>query len=175
MKLLLVLLLLLPNLSLSSPIFTVGALPATSGGESAPFPHFWELGINSPHSAIALRSDWRDHMTMLKQHNGYKYTRLHAPFSRDFSFALSANETSYYNAFSVYDCLLSQDVKPWIELGYAPCYMSGPAAVPMDSYWPTVDYGICVGPPTHRPLTANPNPNPNPNHKHNHNHDPDWT
>ena len=24
---------------------------------------------------------------------------------------------------------------------------SGPAAVPANSYWPTVDYGICVGSP----------------------------
>ena len=39
-------------------------------------------------------------------------------------------------------------MKPWIELGYTPCWMSGPAAVPADSYWPTVDYGICVGSPT---------------------------
>lgn len=31
---------------------------------------------------------------------------------------------------------------------YTPCWMSGAAAVPSDSYWPTVDYGICVGSPT---------------------------
>ena len=32
--------------------------------------------------------------------------------------------------------------------------MSGPAAVPMDSYWPTVDYGICVGSPLHMEVSA---------------------
>lgn len=37
---------------------------------------------------------------------------------------------SYYNAFSVYDFLLSAGVRPWIEIGYCPCWMSGPAAVP---------------------------------------------
>lgn len=46
------------------------------------------------------------------------------------------------------DALLALGVKPWIELGYTPCFISGPPAVPRDSYWPTVDYGICVGPPT---------------------------
>ncbi len=36
----------------------------------APFPHFWEAGINSPHSAMTLRADWREHMTLLKRSMG---------------------------------------------------------------------------------------------------------
>ena len=43
---------------------------------------------------------------------------------------------SYYNAFVTYDFLLSIGMKPWIELGYTPCWMSGPAAVPLDSCAP---------------------------------------
>ena len=71
-----------------------------------------------------------------------------------------------------YDFLLSIGMKPWIELGYTPCWMrcaplgylyqtglvcgrvlnthsftverSGPVAVPLNSYWPTVDYGPAV-------------------------------
>ena len=65
----------------------------------------------------------------------------------DYSLAQGPNTTSYYNAFVTYDVLLSIGMKPWIELGYTPCWMSGPAAVPLDSYWPTVDYGLCVGSP----------------------------
>lgn len=119
------------------------------------FGHFWEQGINSPHSAITLRADYQRQMTALHDDIGYKYTRIHAPFARDYSVAqgppLPASNgsatNSYFNAFATYDFLLSIGMKPWIELGYTPCWMSGPAAVSADSYWPTVDYGICVGSP----------------------------
>ena len=109
------------------------------GSTSSPFPHFWETGINSPHSAMTLRSDYQAQMTALHEDIGYQYTRIHAPFARDYSLAQGPNGTvSYYNAFVTYDFLLSIGMKPWIELGYTPCWMSGPAAVPADSYWPTV-------------------------------------
>ena len=74
-------------------------------------------------------------------------TRIHAPFARDYSVAQGPGTVSYYNAFATYDFLLSIGMKPWIELGYTPCWMSGPPAVPVDTYWPTVDYGLCVGSP----------------------------
>jgi hypothetical protein len=35
-----------------SASFTVTSTTTT------PFPHFWQTGINSPHSAITLRADW---------------------------------------------------------------------------------------------------------------------
>ena len=73
-----------------------------------------------------------------------EFTRIHAPFARDYSVSQGPNATSYFNAFSTYDFLLSIGMKPWIELGYTPCWMSGPPAVPLDSYWPTVDCKIVV-------------------------------
>ena len=117
------------------------------GTETTPFKHFWEMGINSPHSALTLRADYQVQMTELHANIGYTYTRIHAPFARDYSVAQGPNTTSYFNAFRTYDFLLSIGMKPWIELGYTPCWMSGPAAVPANSYWPTVDYGLCVGSP----------------------------
>ena len=60
--------------------------------KTEPFPHFWETGINSPHSAMTLRADWREHMTMLKEHMGYNFTRIHAPFARDYSTAQGPGE-----------------------------------------------------------------------------------
>eukprot|EP00658_Telonema_sp_P-2_P033435 TRINITY_DN24543_c0_g1_i3.p1 TRINITY_DN24543_c0_g1~~TRINITY_DN24543_c0_g1_i3.p1 ORF type:complete len:514 (-),score=111.05 TRINITY_DN24543_c0_g1_i3:133-1674(-) len=124
-----------------------GSAEVKLGPNRSTFSHLWEHGINSPHSAMTLRADWRSHMSRLKIGMNYRYTRIHAPFSRDFSISQGPNATSYYNAFSVYDYLLGIGVKPWIELGYTPCWMSGPAAVAMDSYWPTVEYGLCVGSP----------------------------
>ena len=47
----------------------------TIGNDTAPFMHFWETGINSPHSAMTLRSDYQKQMTALKKDIGYKYTR----------------------------------------------------------------------------------------------------
>jgi hypothetical protein len=129
-----------------------------SGGTTH-FEHFWERGINSPHSALTLRADYQRQMTALRSDIGYTYTRIHAPFARDYSVAQgpplpdrNSSTVSYFNAFATYDFLLSIGMKPWIELGYTPCWMSGPPAVPTDSYWPTVDYGICVGSPRHMQL-----------------------
>ena len=124
-----------------------GKAAFTVGAATGHLPHFWEKGINSPHSAMTLRSDYQRQMTALLEDIGYSYPRIHAPFARDYSLAQGPNTTSYYNAFVTYDFLLSIGMKPWIELGYTPCWMSGPAAVPLDSYWPTVDYGLCVGSP----------------------------
>jgi len=56
-------------------------------------------------------------MTRLKRAMNYNYTRIHAPFARDYSLAQGPNATSYFNAFSTYDFLLSIGVRPWIELG----------------------------------------------------------
>lgn len=70
----------------------------------------------------------------------------HTPCTHDV-LTSAAGAVSYTNAFSTYDFLLSIGVKPWVELGYMPCWMSGPDNVPPDTYWPTVDYGICLGAP----------------------------
>ena len=125
-------------------IFDLGG----GGAPVTPFPHFWEKGINSPNSALTLRADYQRQMTALHDDIGYTYTRIHAPFSREYSVsqgpplpgapANSSGTTSYFNAFATYDFLLSIGMKPWIELGYTPCWMSGPPAVPSDSYWPVL-------------------------------------
>ena len=43
--------------------------------------------INSPHSALTLRSDYQAQMRELHGGVGYTYTRIHAPFARDYSVA----------------------------------------------------------------------------------------
>ena len=110
-------------------IFDLGG----GGAPVTPFPHFWEKGINSPNSALTLRADYQRQMTALHDDIGYTYTRIHAPFSREYSVsqgpplpgapANSSGTTSYFNAFATYDFLLSIGMKPWIELGYTPCWM----------------------------------------------------
>lgn len=131
--------------------FSCWAKPGTArftvGETGSAFSHYWEAGINSPHSALTLRADYQSQMRQLRRDIGYQFTRIHAPFSRDYSVAQGPNAVSYFNAFATYDFLLSIGMKPWIELGYTPCWMSGRPAVPPDSYWPTVDYGLCVGSP----------------------------
>jgi hypothetical protein len=125
------------------PVAGATTFDLAGGQHTSPFHHFWEKGINSPHSALTLRADYQRQMTALHDDIGYTYTRIHAPFARDYSVAQgpplpgtnSSGTTSYFNAFATYDFLLSIGMKPWIELGYTPCWMSGPAAVPANSYW----------------------------------------
>ena len=90
---------------------------------TSPFPHFWEAGINSPHSAMTLRADYQAQMAALHEHIGYKYTRIHAPFSRDYSVAQGPNATSYYNPFATYPT--EHSINPFLD--HSPEYSARPS------------------------------------------------
>ena len=59
----------------ASVVVEVGVL---AGGQRArPFRHWWKTAVGSGHAALTLRADWREHMSMAREHCGFESVRFH--------------------------------------------------------------------------------------------------
>ena len=129
---------------------------------TTPFPHFWEQTFGSGRAILALRQDYRDDLRTVKRATQFKSVRFHGIFMDDvglydpdrkpIKFAQMTNaeasapsDTGIYN-FSyidqIYDGLLAEGVRPFVELSFMPKKMaSDPAA--LHAFW----YKQNVSPP----------------------------
>jgi xylan 1,4-beta-xylosidase len=84
--------------------------------------------IYSGHAALALRQDYRQVLTRAHKELGFRMVRFHGILDEDMSVVLPGeNNTlvySFYNVDSIFDFLLSIDMKPLIELSYMPDLLS---------------------------------------------------
>jgi xylan 1,4-beta-xylosidase len=133
---------------------------------TTPFPHFWEQTFGSGRAILSLRQSYRDDLRTVKQATGFQSIRFHAifhdevglydPDRKTINFAQTAGQagatvdTSIYN-FSyvdqIYDGLLAEHVRPYVELSFMPKKMSSdPAALHAFWYKPNVappkDYAL---------------------------------
>ena len=133
---------------------------------TTPFPHFWEQTFGSGRAILSLRQSYRDDLRTVKQATDFKSVRFHGIFNdevglydpdrRTINFAQTAGQTgavidnSSYN-FSyvdqIYDGLLANGVRPYVELSFMPKKMaSDPAALHPFWYHPNVsppkDYAL---------------------------------
>lgn len=100
-----------------------------------PLEKYWELCVGSCHATTALREDYRRQLTRCQRELGFRYLRFHGLFDDDMS-VLRADEftgeyiLSFTNIDSIFDFLLSINMKPFIELGFMPdCLKSKNATV----------------------------------------------
>jgi xylan 1,4-beta-xylosidase len=110
---------------------------------TTPFPHFWERTFGSGRAILALRASYRQDLATVKQATGFESIRFHGILDDDVGLydpdrrtrnpgrpAVAANDASIYN-FSyvdqIYDGLLAQGVRPFVELSFMPKKL---AAVP---------------------------------------------
>jgi len=129
---------------------------------TTPFPHFWEQTFGSGRAILALRQDYRDDLRTVKQATQFKSVRFHGIFMDDVGLydpdrkpikfaqmtnaeAAAPSDTGIYN-FSyidqIYDGLLAESVRPFVELSFMPKKMaSDPAA--LHAFW----YKQNVSPP----------------------------
>jgi xylan 1,4-beta-xylosidase len=95
------------------------------------FLHYWELCVGSCHAVMGLRQDWREQLAKSHRELGFKYVRFHGLLDDAMSvcvreinpFQPNAEPKIRYNFFnvdSVFEFLLSIDMKPFIELGFMP-------------------------------------------------------
>ncbi|SNS24769.1 xylan 1,4-beta-xylosidase [Granulicella rosea] len=89
-----------------------------------PFPHFWERMFGSGRAILTLRESYRDDLRTVHEATGFEYVRFHAIFHDETGFfSLDANGKPVYN-FSyidqIYDGLLDNGVKPFVELSFMP-------------------------------------------------------
>jgi xylan 1,4-beta-xylosidase len=142
------------------------AAPSTAVGihidahaEGHPFPHFWEQSFGSGRAILSLRESYRDDLRTVKQATGFESVRFHGIFMDDVGLydpdrqiknpgqlaEVIAPGQSIYN-FSyvdqIYDGLLKNRVRPFVELSFMPKKMaSDPNA--LHAFW----YKQNVSPP----------------------------
>ncbi len=98
-----------------------------------PFPHFWEQMFGSERGIITLRESYRHDLREVKRITGFEYVRFHAIFHDEVGlYNEDAPGHAVYN-FSyvdqIYDGLLENGVRPFVELSFMPRKLaSDPAA-----------------------------------------------
>jgi xylan 1,4-beta-xylosidase len=133
---------------------------------TTPFPHFWEQTFGSGRAILALRQSYREDLRTVKQATDFQSIRFHGIFNDEVGLydpdrktknpglaAQAANDASVYN-FSyvdqIYDGLLAEHVRPYVELSFMPRKMAAdPNALHAFWYHPNVsppkDYTLWDG------------------------------
>src|SRR5579872_3262892 len=128
---------------LGRPLHAQEHLTVDAHASTTPFPHFWEQTFGSGRAILSLRQSYRDDLRTVKQATDFQSIRFHAifhdevglydPDRKTINFAQTAGQagtaldTSIYN-FSyvdqIYDGLLAEHVRPFVELSFMPKKMA---------------------------------------------------
>ena len=120
-----------------------------ASGPTHPFPHFWEEMFGSGRAILSLRESYRNDLRSVKQITGFQYVRFHAIFHDEVGvYDEDAKGNPVYN-FSyvdqIYDGLLENGVRPFVELSFMPKKLAAKDA--LHAFWykqnvsPPKDYG----------------------------------
>jgi xylan 1,4-beta-xylosidase len=116
---------------------------------TTPFPHFWEHMFGSGRAILSLRDSYRSDLREVKQVTGVQYIRFHAIFHDEVGlYDEDAQGKPVFN-FSyidqIYDGLLANGVRPFVELSFMPKKLAAKDAI--HTFWykesvsPPKDYG----------------------------------
>jgi xylan 1,4-beta-xylosidase len=115
---------------------------------ATPFPHFWEQMFGSGRANLSLRQSYRDDLHAVKQITGFRYIRFHGIFDDENGvYSEDAHGNPVYNwsyVDQIYDGLLDQGVKPFVEISFMPKALA--ATVQYHAFWykpipsPPADY-----------------------------------
>jgi xylan 1,4-beta-xylosidase len=99
-------------------------LSINAQAETQPFPHFWETIFGSGRAVLSLRQSFREDLNTVKAATALTYVRPHAILQDEIGiYGEDAQGRAVYN-FSyldqIYDGLLAQGVKPFVELSFMP-------------------------------------------------------
>ena len=126
------------SFGLSAPCSAHGQehLVVDAHAPTTPFPHFWEKTFGSGRAILALRESYRDDLRTVKQATGFESIRFHGILNDEVGLydpgrqirnpglaAQAANDASVYNFTyidQIYDGLLANGVKPFVELSFMP-------------------------------------------------------
>jgi len=138
----LLLLFILPSNALSQTAETI----VVDGSAAAhAFPHFWEQMFGSGRAILSLRENYRQDLHSVKQITGFQYVRFHAIFHDEVGVYDEDKQGQPVFNFSyvdqIYDGLLANGVRPFIELSFMPNKLAGKPV--MQAFW----YKPDVAPP----------------------------
>jgi xylan 1,4-beta-xylosidase len=110
-----------------------------------PFPHYWENMFGSGRAILSLRESYRQDLRAVKRITDFKYLRFHAILNDEVGvYEEDAQGHPLYN-FSyvdqIYDGLLANGVKPFVELSFMPNKLA--ASPVFQAFW----YKPDVSPP----------------------------
>lgn len=91
---------------------------------SHPFPHYWEKMFGSGHAILSLRQSYRRDLKAVKRVSEFQYVRFHGIFDRGVGLyhenKLGEPEYNFTNVDEIYDGLLANGVRPYVELSFMP-------------------------------------------------------
>jgi xylan 1,4-beta-xylosidase len=109
----------------SSPVQTI---EVDSRAPGHPFPHFWEKMFGSGRAILTLRESYRNDLRETRRITGSEYVRFHAIFQDEVGLYDEAKDGKPVYNFSyvdqIYDGLLENKVRPFIELSFMPKKLS---------------------------------------------------
>lgn len=113
-----------------------------AAGPAQPFPHFWEHMFGSGRARLSMRESYRNDLRAVKQVTGVEYIRFHGIFLDEMGvYDEDAAGNPVYN-FSyvdqVYDGLLQNGVRPFVELSFMPNKLAAKNAPQAFWYHPNV-------------------------------------
>jgi xylan 1,4-beta-xylosidase len=107
-----------------------------------PFPHFWEQMFGSGRAVLSLRDSYRLDLREVKQITGFQYVRFHAIFHDEVGiYDEDEKGQPVYNfsyADQIYDGLLTNDVRPFVELSFMPKRLASKEIIQAFWYRPNV-------------------------------------
>jgi xylan 1,4-beta-xylosidase len=107
-----------------------------------PFPHFWEHMFGSGRAVLSMREAYQNDLRTVKQVTDVKYIRFHGVFLDEMGvYDEDAQGNAVYN-FSyvdqVYDGLIQNGVRPFVELSFMPKKLAAKEALQAFWYKPNV-------------------------------------
>lgn len=111
-------------------------------GSHHSFPHFWEQMFGSGRAILTLRESYRQDLRLVKDATNFRYVRFHAIMHDEVGvYDEDKMGNPIYN-FSyidqIYDGLLANGVKPFVELSFMPRKLASRKSVQGFSYHPYV-------------------------------------
>src|SRR6266852_8220154 len=111
----------------ASPSETI-EIDVDAGARTHPFPHFWEKMFGSGRAILSLRDGYRNDLRETKRITGFEYVRFHAIFHDETGFYDEDKDGhavyNYSYVDQIYDGLLQNHVRPFIELSFTPQKLS---------------------------------------------------
>jgi xylan 1,4-beta-xylosidase len=131
-------------LCLATAVFAQGnnVIVVDPAASAHPFPHFWEQMFGSGRAILTLRESYRNDLRQVEQITGFGYVRFHAIFHDEVGLydENAAGQPTYNFSYidQIYDGLLANGVRPFIELSFMPKKLAAKEVLQAFWYKPNV-------------------------------------
>src|SRR5580658_5746112 len=110
--------------------------------QTTAFPHFWEEMFGSGRAILTLRESYRHDLRLVKNATDFKFVRFHAIFHDEVGIydedKLGKPLYNFSYVDQIYDGLLANGVRPFVELSFMPRKLASRKTVQCFSYHPFV-------------------------------------